>query len=321
VRVSRARRLLALAALGLLVASVVVAATSAEAAPAPRIMVSGDGETWEARLDSSLFGRDLLLVPGSRAVGTFWVKNVASDAAVLDARLVDVRVSSPAFASHLSVSASSPLAPTSDATRPVPVSTGACGALLEPVPLSAGQEAAITVDVLLASTAAAGTAGQSVAFGVLVTLRDDSAGLSPGVALDRCPDVGDAVDGVQTVVGGLGADPVAARAGAADAEAPEPVSTDVDGSSSDGRPTSGLRDTGTSPGEGADADAASEEAARFVVVALRAEWLPLVVAVVALLVGAFVAVDRHRPARRPEVDPGPEDGPEPGPAPGAGGRA
>ena len=45
------------------------APTPATAATEPRLMVSGDGEHWQGRLDSALFGDDLRLVPGASTTG------------------------------------------------------------------------------------------------------------------------------------------------------------------------------------------------------------------------------------------------------------
>lgn len=280
------------AALGALAVAVLPVGPPASAADAPRVMVSGDGRTWEARLDSSLFGPDLLLVPGGSTTGTFWVKNVAGDAAVLDARLVDVTVSSAAFASELSVSASSVVGEGTVSGPPALVATGSCGALVAPVPLPDGDAATITVDVALAASAAEGTAGQSVAFGVLVTLRDASPSAVPAVT-DACPPRSSSSGPEATVVTGVpgSSGAAASRPGAADAavplgelvpDGPQPApagsSARAAADAVDGAPLGGV------PGP----------AEPFVAVALRSPWIPLVVAALALLAGAFVAVDRRR---------------------------
>jgi hypothetical protein len=314
-----ARTAVALVVLAATGAAGSLAAAPAAAAPAPRMMVSSDGETWEARLDSSLFGPDLLLVPGSRAAGTFWVKNLAADGAVLDARLVDVDVSSAEFASHLSVSASTPAtsagssstASAGGAAGRAPVVAGSCGALLSPVPLSSGQEAAVTVDVLLASAAAEGTAGQSLRFGVLLTLRDDAVAPSTDAALDRCPTGGPA-DGSTSVVAavGSGSGPGRSDGSGAVSGADGPTDGVVPGGSAPvaGAGASRQATGGAGGGAGGEGDVRHRDLAAappFLAVALQAPRLPLVVAALALLAGAFVAVGRKRP------DDGQDDDAEP----------
>ncbi|MBF4599934.1 hypothetical protein ITJ55_03835 [Frigoribacterium sp. VKM Ac-1396] len=261
----------------------------AVAGEAPRLMVSDDGRHWQGRLDSALFGDDLRLVPGASTTGTFWVKNVSTGPATLGARLVDVTASSAAFAETVTVSSHSDL--DLGEVPPVTLADDGCTPVLAPVRLAAGQEAPITVAVALDESAGAGTDEQTLDFGVLVTLT----GLTGGALVAGCagaetsdPGVGD-----DATPGGAGGD----RASSATVEA---VATRASSAAPAGGAASsvdGTRGSGGGVGSWGDTDLpvhALDALDDFVPSPLRGSWLPLLIAAIAVLSGAFVAVGRRR---------------------------
>jgi hypothetical protein len=274
-------------------AGVLSAPAPATAATAPRLMVSGDGEHWQGRLDSALFGDDLRLVPGASTTGTFWVKNLSSEPAALSARLVDVTTSSPAFAEAVTVSSHSDL-DVGD-LPPVTLAEDGCTPVLAPVRLAAGQEVPVTVSVALDGSASDGTGDQTLDFGVLVTLT----GLAGAAVPAGCASAGTAGAAVPstnagTSAGGAGGD----RASSATIEA---VTTRASSAGEAGEAASSAGDDGsggTNDGTGADTELpvhALDVLDDFVPVPLRGSWLPLLIAAIAVLAGAFVAVGRRRP--------------------------
>lgn len=296
-RVTVGRAVAAVVAVTALVATtgVLWATAPATAATAPRLMVSGDGEHWQGRLDSALFGDDLRLVPGASATATFWVKNLSSEPAALSARLVDVTTSSPAFAEAVTVSSHSDL-DVGD-LPPVTLADDGCTPVLAPVRLAAGQEAPVTVSVALDGSAADGTGDQTLDFGVLVTLT----GLAGAAVPAGCASAGtagaadtDTDANADTSAGGAGGD----RVSSATIEA---VTTRASSAGEAGGVASSVGDDGsggTTDGTGADTELpvhALDVLDDFVPVPLRGSWLPLLVAAIAVLAGAFVAVGRRRP--------------------------
>jgi hypothetical protein len=261
----------------------------AVAGEAPRLMVSDDGRHWQGRLDSALFGDDLRLVPGASTTGTFWVKNVSAGPATLGARLVDVTASSAAFAETVTVSSHSDL--DLGDVPPVTLADDGCTPVLAPVRLAAGQEAPVTVSVALDESAGAGTDDQTLDFGVLVTLT----GLTGGALVAGCagaetsdPGVGD-----DATSGGAGGD----RASSATVEA---VATGASSAAPAGGAASsvgGTRASGGGAGSWGGTDLpvhALDALDDFVPSPLRGSWLPLLIAAIAVLSGAFVAVGRRR---------------------------
>lgn len=270
-------------------------ATPASAAPAsavpgeaPRLMVSDDGRHWQGRLDSALFGDDLRLVPGASTTGTFWVKNVSAGPATLDARLVDVTTSSAAFAERVTVSSHSDL--DLGELPPVTLADDGCTPVLAPVRLAAGQEAPVTVAVALDESAGDGTDDQTLDFGVLVTLTGLSGGaLVAGCAAAETPD-----PGTDATSGGAGGD----RASSATVEA---VATRASSAAPAGGAASSVggasASAGGTAGSWGDTDLpvhALDALDDFVPLPLRGSWLPLLIAAIAVLSGAFVAVGRRR---------------------------
>jgi hypothetical protein len=252
-------------------------------------MVSDDGRHWQGRLDSALFGDDLRLVPGASTTGTFWVKNVSTGPATLTARLVDVTTSSAAFAETVTVSSHSDL--DLGDVPPVTLADDGCTPVLAPVRLAAGQEAPVTVSVALDESAGAGTDDQTLDFGVLVTLT----GLTGGAVVAGCAGAEASDPGaVDMSAGGAGGD----RASSATVEA---VATRASSAAPAGGAASPVGGTGRSGGDVADSwgdtdlpvhalDALDD----FVPLPLRGSWLPLLIAAIAVLSGAFVAVGRRR---------------------------
>lgn len=274
---------------------VVSAAAPATASTAPRLMVSDDGRHWQGRLDSALFGDGLRLVPGAGTTGTFFVKNLSSEPAVLSARLVDVTTSSPAFAEAVTVRSHSDL-DVGD-LPPVTLSGDGCTPVLAPVRLAAGQEAPVTVSVDLDASAASGTGDQTLDFAVLVTLT----GLAGSAVPARCASAGTAgaADPAETSTGGAGGD----RASSATIEA---LATRASSAGAAGGTAPSVGDgasRGAADGSGADTELpvhSLDVLDDFVPEPLRGSWLPLLIAAIAVLSGAFVAVGRRRPD---EVDP------------------
>ncbi|NRD25582.1 hypothetical protein [Frigoribacterium sp. VKM Ac-2836] len=262
------------------------APTSAAAATAPRLMVSDDGEHWQGRLDSALFGDDLRLVPGASATGTFWVKNLSSEPATLTARLVDVTTSSPAFAEAVTVSSRSDL--DVGALPPVTLAGDGCTRVLAPLRLAAGREVPVTVSVALAESAADGTGGQTLDFGVLVTLT----GLAGAAVPADCAPTGtaapaDSAGSVETSAGGAGG-------GGVSSATIEAVTTRASSAAGAG----GAASSGGGPAGVGGTELplhALDALDDFVPVPLRGTWLPLMIAAIAVSSGAFVAVGRRRP--------------------------
>jgi hypothetical protein len=288
--------LVAVMALGV-TTGVLSAPAPATAATAPRLMVSGDGEHWQGRLDSALFGDDLRLVPGASTTGTFWVKNLSSEPAALSARLVDVTTSSAAFAEAVTVSSHSDL-DVGD-LPPVTLADDGCTPVLAPVRLAAGQEAPVTVSVALGGSAADGTGDQTLDFGVLVTLT----GLAGTAVPAGCASAGtagaadagaDTDANADTSAGGAGGDPVSGAT-------IEAVTTRASSAGEAGGAASSVGDDGSGgaiAGTGTDTELpvhALDVLDDFVPVPLRGSWLPLLIAAIAVLAGAFVAVGRRRP--------------------------
>lgn len=271
------------------------APTPATAATEPRLMVSGDGEHWQGRLDSALFGDDLRLVPGASTTGTFWVKNLSSEPAALSARLVDVTTSSPAFAEAVTVSSHSDL-DVGD-LPPVTLAGDGCTPVLAPVRLAAGQEVPVTVSVALDGSAADGTGDQTLDFGVLVTLTGLAGAAVPAgcasAGTTGAADAGADTD-TDTSAGGAGGD----RVSSATIEA---VTTRASSAGEAGGAASSVGDDasdGTTDASGTDTELpvhALDVLDDFVPVPLRGSWLPLLIAAIAVLAGAFVAVGRRRP--------------------------
>ncbi|MBD8538888.1 hypothetical protein [Frigoribacterium sp. CFBP 8751] len=274
---------------------VLSAAAPATAAAAPRLMVSGDGEHWQGRLDSALFGDDLRLVPGASTTGTFWVKNLSSEPAALSARLVDVTTSSPAFAEAVTVSSHSDL-DVGD-LPPVTLAGDGCTPVLAPVRLAAGQEVPVTVSVALDGSAADGTGDQTLDFGVLVTLTGLAGAAVPAGCASAgtagAADVGADTD-TDTSAGGAGGD----RVSSATIEAVTPRASSAGEAGGAASSVGDGGSDGTTDASGTDTELpvhALDVLDDFVPVPLRGSWLPLLIAAIAVLAGAFVAVGRRRP--------------------------
>ena len=241
----------------------------------PRLMLSADGLRWQVRLTAGPTAAGEALVPGGTTSTTFWVKNVTSDPAVLRARVVDVEVSSPAFARDLTVTATRGAETSADPTPSLPLGSPACTALRAPGLLSAGEEAPVTVALALAESATGSSAGQSVGVTVLVSLAGRA-----GDAADECPSP--AVPGAAMLRGGE-----------------RDVAGDADVRSADGVVAS-------STGPVAAGAASGETSPRFVGLPLPGERLPLLLGAVSLLAGGFVALGRRRPEAHADAsaDPG-----------------
>ncbi|WP_423918035.1 hypothetical protein ACPEEZ_09625 [Frigoribacterium sp. 2-23] len=300
------RRLVAAATVvgaGLLVLTGALPAVADTARP-PKLMISTNGDEWATHLDAALFGDDLALVPGSSISSIFWVKNLSDGPAALSTRLIDVVTSSEAFGRSLSVSASTPAGDASgqgtsaatDTASPVSLTGDGCAPILAPLVLSPGAEVPVTVDLALADSAADDTANQTLDFTVLVTLTGlvgdapaPAAGCAPGDPVGASTAGSDSsvrIDGLASATsGGTGRVPGTTRAGTSSAGTGA-------GESSGSDPSSGTGGSGVElPVHALGADDS------FIAVALRDNWLPLLVGAVAVVGGVFVAL-----SRRPDDD-------------------
>jgi hypothetical protein len=147
------------------------------------------------------------------------------------------------------------------------------------------------VSVALDSSAADGTGDQTLDFGVLVTLT----GLAGAAVPAGCASAGTAgAADADASAGGAGGD----RVSSATIEA---VTTRASSAGEAGGAASSVGDDasgGATDGSGGDTELpvhALDVLDDFVPVPLRGSWLPLLIAAIAVLAGAFVAVGRRRP--------------------------
>ena len=164
------------------VAVVLSTPTSARAASVPPQMVqfSTDGLNWSNSYDEQLF-QGISLVPGDSAMRSFYVRNSASEAAILRITLANVGTTSIPLASALSVSSSTAGVP----GAMIPVSLAQpCYTLSQGLRLASGDS--IRVDNSLMLGDLSGSAGQdaSVWFAIRVSLSSTDVGAP---APDTCP--------------------------------------------------------------------------------------------------------------------------------------
>lgn len=167
-----------------IVAAVLLAAPAAQAATATvasqPVQFSADGTHWSDSYTGALFG-GVLLVPGGSADRAFYVRNGASEPAVLRVTLFDVAATDTDLATAMTVSTSLPARP----GAPVPVTAARpCATLSEGQVLAAGE--GIRLDNVATLADLAGTSGQTrdVSFKLAISLRGtDSAAPAP----DSCP--------------------------------------------------------------------------------------------------------------------------------------
>jgi hypothetical protein len=205
-----ARRAAAIsAAMGLVVATVLLVAPAAQAAPsaAPThpVQFSSDGVHWSNSYTDALFG-GVQLVPGGSVDRAFYVRNGADEPAVLRVTLFDVATTDIALAAAMSVTTSLPGMPGSA----VPVTDARpCATLSQGLTLAAGDSVRLDNSAALADLSS--TAGQSktVSFKLAISLSStDAAAPAP----NTCPT--DFDSGTGTVVGapapgtGAGSGPV-----------------------------------------------------------------------------------------------------------------
>lgn len=297
-RVTRIAAALAGAAVALPALAVAPALPASAAGPGeavPRLMLSDDGAVWERHLSSSLFGDQLLLVPGGTATESFWVKNLSGVPAVLRTSVADVRSSSPALTRWLSVT-TSPLDGLGG-TSTVALGDGTCTGSVSATVLGGGDEVLLDVGLALDERATEGAAGQSVDFTVLVTLTGLVAGAAPTAGCATPDD-----DAVATVpaLGPGASGPVAPGAARAGGGGGSSARTPVDASI--GTETGAEADgPGLVPSADGDLRTAGIGAPRpfeltmpFVPVPLRGAWLPVAAGLLAVLVGGAVALMRRR---------------------------
>ncbi len=168
--------------------SVAMAAPSVAAAvpavstgvPPQMVQFSEDGLHWSNSYNQQLF-QGIALVPGGSALRSFYVRNIASEAALLRVTLANVGTTSIPLASALSVSTSTTGAP--GATIPVSLAQP-CYTLSQGLRLASGDS--IRLDNTVSLGDLSGSAGQdaSVWFAIRVSLSStDVAAPAP----DTCP--------------------------------------------------------------------------------------------------------------------------------------
>ena len=183
--VSRAIRVLGLAAaaLGAVVALVtagVLAAPAAHASTSQPVQFSADGIHWSDSYTGALFG-GVLLVPGGSVDRAFYVRNGASDPAMLRVTLYDVATTDTHLATAMSISTSMPGLP----GAPVPVTDARpCATLSQGQVLAAGDGIRLDNVAALADLNGLGGQSRSVSFKLAVSLSStDSAAPAP----NSCP--------------------------------------------------------------------------------------------------------------------------------------
>jgi hypothetical protein len=194
-----ARRAAAIsAAMGLVVAAVLLVAPAAQAAPvaapAHPVQFSSDGAHWSNSYTDALFG-GVQLVPGGSVDRAFYVRNGSDEPAVLRVTLFDVATTDIALAAAMSLTTSLPGMPGSA----VPVTDARpCATLSQGLTLAAGDSVKLDNNAALADLT--GTTGQSktVSFKLAISLSSaDAAAPAP----DTCPTDTDTDTGTGTVVG------------------------------------------------------------------------------------------------------------------------
>nr|MBW4033370.1 hypothetical protein [Acidobacteriota bacterium] len=148
--------------------------------PPQMVQFSTDGLHWSNTYDEQLF-QGLSLVPGDSAMRSFYVRNSASEAAILRVTLANVGTTSIPLASALSVSSSTAGVPGAR----IPVSLAQpCYTLAQGLRLASGDSIRVDNSVMLGDLS--GSAGQeaSVWFTIRVSLSSTDLGAP---APDTCP--------------------------------------------------------------------------------------------------------------------------------------
>lgn len=172
---------LAVTAAVLATPSVAVAApTVSTAVPPQMVQFSEDGLHWSNTYNQQLF-QGVALVPGGSALRSFYVRNIASEPAILRVTLANVGTTSIPLASALSVSTSTTGAP--GATISVSLAQP-CYTLSQGLRLASGDS--IRLDNTVSLSDLNGTAGQSASvwFAIRVSLSSTDVGAP---APDTCP--------------------------------------------------------------------------------------------------------------------------------------
>ncbi len=202
--VNRAIRMLGLAAVTLgavmaLVAVGLLAAPAAQASTSQPVQFSVDGLHWSDSYTGALFG-GVLLVPGGSVDRAFYVRNGASDPAMLRVTLYDVATTDTDLATAMTVSTSMPGLP----GAAVPVTDARpCATLSHGQVLASGD--GIRLDNVAALADLNGTGGQArnVSFKLAISLSStDAAAPAP----NSCPTDFGGDMGTRTVVGAPPAD-------------------------------------------------------------------------------------------------------------------
>jgi len=207
------------AGIALIVTVVLLVAPAAHAAaPSQPVQFSDDGIHWSTSYTGTLFG-GVLLVPGASVDRAFYVRNAASDPAVMSVTLYDVATTDIALATAMSVSTSTP----GLAGAAVPVTAASpCATLSRGQILAAG--GSIRLDNTVALGDLSGTVGQAhnVSFKLAVSLSSTDVGAP---APDTCPTDFGAVVGSPDPGTGTGSHPVYHHGAAGWTPAPPAEST------------------------------------------------------------------------------------------------
>jgi len=190
------------AGIALIVTVVLLVAPAAHAAaPSQPVQFSDDGIHWSTSYTGTLFG-GVLLVPGASVDRAFYVRNAASDPAVMSVTLYDVSTTDIALATAMSVSTSTPGLP----GAAVPVTAASpCATLSRGQILAAG--GSVRLDNTVALGDLTGTVGQAhnVSFKLAVSLSSTDVGAP---APDTCPTDFDTIVGSPDPGTGTGSHPV-----------------------------------------------------------------------------------------------------------------
>ncbi|MFC5503614.1 hypothetical protein ACFPJ4_15315 [Lysinimonas soli] len=172
-----------------LASAALFAGPDAARADSPSVQFSADGIHWASDYSGQLFA-GVLMVPGSIATRSVYVRNAATGSGLLRVTLSRVATDDLALADATSITTSSDARP----GAPVPLSAAQpCAALADGQLVGSG--AAVRLDNAIAVSSLDGTAGQSgwVAFELRVTFRStDSAAPAPA----DCPSDGASVGGL-----------------------------------------------------------------------------------------------------------------------------
>jgi hypothetical protein len=170
--VSRRWALTAAAATGALL-PLLALPSAALAAEGGAALVSLDGTSYSAAPDGAIFDSGLVLIPGSSATGTFFVKNDSDRAADLTIAVANTSATSGTIIQHLTMQASTPSMP---AQQPVQLEPGStCTPLLSGQTLDARSVTKVTITLSMAEAVGNADQGSTADTDLRVSLTDPDA--------------------------------------------------------------------------------------------------------------------------------------------------